>query len=532
MKKNIKSLLILLSLLSGINTCFAQPEIILNDSKKFYNHENPFLYLEDKDRKFSSADFNNTAFQNDFKPAEGKKFNFGLTSSAIWYKFTVVNETSDKWLLQAGNPTVQEITLYVPRTNGALDSVALSLTQKICERPWKNNNFLITIPFPDSNRQTFYLRITSFHAMNIPPLIATEDSFFVRNHYQDVWEGAYLGFILVMVLYNFFVFLSVRDISYLYYIIYIGFIGIVVSTHNAYPFDMFWFNFPRLNNYIDVFTSLSGVSAILFTMNFLNTRKITPNIHKGLFVLMFFYILAGIFVIIQKPLTGAIMEQITSLTGALFVFSSVIYIYRKGYASARFYLLAWGVLLSGIIFFILGDAGVIDTRSMNIDGLQLGSAGEALLLSFALADRINIYKKEKNDAQHKTIEALTENDKLVREQNVVLEQKVKERTEELKESQQQLLKSEKIAAYGTMALRVAHEIKNPLNFVVNFSEMSEELVREIVTSENEEEKKEIAKELVIHLQKINHHGKRVDDIVKLLLEHNRAGTALEFFEEK
>src|SRR5207249_2704782 len=153
--------------------------------------------LVDKDKKFSSEDFHSKEFLSTLKPATEKNFNFGLTSAAIWYQFTLVNQTGDKWLLQAGNPTVQEVTLYIPRANGTCDSIGVTMLQKISERPWKNNNYLITIPFPDSSRQTFFLRITSYHAMNIPPVIGTEDSFFVRNHYQDVWQGAYLGLILV-----------------------------------------------------------------------------------------------------------------------------------------------------------------------------------------------------------------------------------------------------------------------------------------------------------------------------------------------
>jgi len=100
----------------------------------------------------------------------------------------------------------------------------------------------------------------------------------------------------------------------------------------------------------------------------------------------------------------------------------------------------------------------------------------------------------------------------------------------LKDAQQQLVKSEKMAAFGVMASRVAHEIQNPLNFVNNFSELSADLLQDIVSSGNEEERKETAKSLLENLEKINHHGKRAGSIVKQLQEHTRAGTAHEYFE--
>jgi class 3 adenylate cyclase len=483
---------LLLIIISLTRPSYAQQQIVLSDSKKFYRHENAFLYLDDRQCRFSAADLSNPAFLDSFKPAEASKFNFGLTESAIWYRFTLKNETGDKWLLQAGNPTVQEIALYAPHPHGTLDSVHLSLAQKISQRQWKNNNFFITLPFVDSNRQTYFLRITGYHAMNIPPVIATEQSFFERNHTQDVWQGAYLGFILVMVLYNFFIFLSVRDRSYLYYILYITCIGIVVSMHNGYPFNMLWPNFPQLNDYIDVLTSLSGIFALLFTADFLHIRSNAPRTYKALVAIIVLYVLAGIVVLLHMPLLGARIEQIISLFGGLFVFFAVVYIYRSGYAPAKFYLIAWSVLITGMVLFILGDMGVIDTRSMDIDYLQIGSAGEALLLSFALANRINIYKKEKEEAQLKSIEALTENEKLVREQNVVLEEKVKQRTIELvhrsteleieKRKSDELLLNilpEEVAAElkekGVSEARLYTEVSVLFTDFINFTGISEQL---------------------------------------------------------
>jgi tetratricopeptide (TPR) repeat protein len=104
--------------------------------------------------------------------------------------------------------------------------------------------------------------------------------------------------------------------------------------------------------------------------------------------------------------------------------------------------------------------------------------------------------------------------------------------ENLKATQQQLIQSEKMAAFGVMATRMAHEIQNPLNFVNNFSEVSKELVQDILSSQDKEEKKEAANLLVNNLEKINHHGNRVAGIINQLQAHARAGTAQEFFEEE
>jgi len=104
--------------------------------------------------------------------------------------------------------------------------------------------------------------------------------------------------------------------------------------------------------------------------------------------------------------------------------------------------------------------------------------------------------------------------------------------ENLKAAQEQVIQSEKLAAFGTMAKRMAHEIQNPLNFVNNFSEISKQLMDDITTEvATEEEKRAAMNVLNENLEKIFHHGKRASAIINQLQEHHRAGTAHEFFED-
>ena len=122
-----------------------------------------------------------------------------------------------------------------------------------------------------------------------------------------------------------------------------------------------------------------------------------------------------------------------------------------------------------------------------------------------------------------TIEELEQKRKSVEETNNALQQSL----DDLKAAQTQLVQSEKMASLGELTAGIAHEIQNPLNFVNNFSEVSKELLDEMkeeIEKGNYDEVKDIAKDVIQNLEKINHHGKRADGIVKGMLQHSRTSS--------
>jgi two-component system, NtrC family, sensor kinase len=168
----------------------------------------------------------------------------------------------------------------------------------------------------------------------------------------------------------------------------------------------------------------------------------------------------------------------------------------------------------------------------------------AMVLLFASFLVAFISNQRKKIQYHKSLQALHEEaQKSLLEQNIILEERVKSRTKELSEqkealqvaltdlevSQMQLVQKEKMASLGEMASGIAHEIQNPLNFVNNFSELNEEMLKEIseilARTENGNELKAgigpLLNDLLVNIQKTSQHGKRADNIIKSLLRHTK-----------
>ena len=139
-----------------------------------------------------------------------------------------------------------------------------------------------------------------------------------------------------------------------------------------------------------------------------------------------------------------------------------------------------------------------------------------------------------NELSEKSLEQEQEKQQLLASQNETLEKQVGERTSaltkslsELQSTQSQLIQSEKMASLGELTAGIAHEIQNPLNFVNNFSEVNKEMIAEMkeeISKGNYEEVKIIADDIEANEEKINHHGKRADAIVKGMLQHSRSST--------
>lgn len=341
-------------------------------------------------------------------------------------------------------------------------------------------NYIVSINLRHNDSALYIFKISSVHPLLFPLFLENKRSIEDSLIFQNTIISIFIGIVLAILFYNLFLFISTSDESYLIYIIYLFFLGLAQLSVDGYAYNFIWPDHPKINQYaLTGASALAAISGIIFAMFFLHTKKFTPKIHP-----LFYFYIAVYFIGIILSLSGnnylsyQILNYTSLIAGVTLIFVAA-YISIKGYKPAYFYLVAWISFLIGMVIFVFRNLNILPYNNFTTYILYGGAAIEVILLSIALADKINILKKEKEVSQAQALKVSRENERLVKEQNIDLERKVTERTEELqsangqltsafknlKDAQIQLVESEKMASLGQLTAGIAHEINNPINFV-------------------------------------------------------------------
>jgi len=409
--------------------------------------------------------------------------NLGLSQSYFWVKFTIHNQSKlPDFLLEVAYPILDELVLFQPEKGNRYAAIYSGELKAFNDRVYKQPNFIFDISIPQGVSKTFYLRVKSAEQIILPVYINRPKALWESTNKENMITGIYAGIIMIMFIYNLFLFLSTRDKSYVYYIIYVACLGLTQIGIKGFTFQFLWPHLPAFEvKSIIIFASLAGMAGLAFTRNFLQIKKYFKRMNIGFSALIGLFTVAIACALLGFEYQGFfVMQAITSLSSIYILVISYVAV-AKGHRPAKFFALAWTVLLIGAIVFLLKDYGVLPYNIITNYSMQAASAVEMALLSFALADRINILKKEKEDAQLRQLTLAKENERMAKEQAEILEEKVKERTMELqaavvglneglnreKELQGELVQSRKMVSIGQLTAGVAHEISNPLNFISN-----------------------------------------------------------------
>lgn len=257
--------------------------------------------------------------------------------------------------------------------------------------------------------------------------------------------GFFTGIFIVMFLYNFFVFIATKEKGYIFYLSILLLMIIVPEFNSGYMVERLR-NITQFPSYLSTFDSVAncwiGLFLTMFVMSFFKTKTRMVFWHK------FGIVLACIFVFLMAVaflFTGELSMAITNLFGLIMVIFAYIVSIKslsKKYPSSLYFILAQTSFLVAAVLMILTLLGVIPFNDYSLAIVPAGSAVENTLFSFALANRINILRKENTAKQNEIITHLLENKALQTKVNRELEEQVAKRTVDI-ERQKQIIENEK-----------------------------------------------------------------------------------------
>ncbi len=430
-----------------------------------------FTQLEDPGRDLTFAQ----VLKSDFKPAGNALPILKVSNAVLWLKVVLHNKSAQPYIPISINASViDQFDLYWLTGNNVAH---LSSPKSTKGNLMPKANMINCTILPDSVR-TIYLRIESNVPNIIPVEFSSADKYFEKYSSRNISFGIFMRIIVIMSFYNLLLFFVVKDKSYLYYVIYILFLGLVQSMTRGYGSSLFS---PIVyNNYLIPFSRIFfWFSIFLFVTEFLQLKQQNKKMYILVIALAVLFTTPAIF-ILTKNLTIA-FDLITTYIGisCVALLGIGIIMYSKGYKPAKFFMFGWCLFLVSILISIARSKGYVPYNDFTADIVLFSSVIELVLFSIALADKINFYRSQTNDSQSLALRIARENERLITEQNILLESKVIERTRELLESnrsltrlienlqeaQSQLVETEKMASLGQLNAGIAHEINNPKNFI-------------------------------------------------------------------
>jgi signal transduction histidine kinase len=348
-----------------------------------------YAYFVDSSRQLTAADITQRFVRGEFKGPNHKPMTFGYTDYHYWVAFSIRNDSSEEaWYILPGHPLLAT-QVYRIQADHTL----------VRQRSLKERYAVTEINVPSQTEAQFLALVTSPVALSLQFELMTEAELNRRLNQEAMFLSAVLGCFLAMLFYNLFLYLTLRDKNYLYYLLFA-----LVNVH----FDLLTVNFPngiwKWMGYswwdiIGYYRPLAPLTAFIFARSFLRIKDHSPRLDRWIFA----YSL-GLFLLmlVNKMAPPAQLMSVTDLyflSGVFFLLYLGVHSLIQGFTPARYYLAGIGTFLVGVAICLMQMMGWLPAHPLTINAIVAAQAIEMILMSLALGGRYKLIQEEKLRAE-------------------------------------------------------------------------------------------------------------------------------------
>lgn len=380
--------------------------LILNDSSEREDLYPSIDLIKDRNDEYTINDIRQDDVASQFTNINNIKQKKGFFHSPNWLRFEITNESVENhWFLEFAFPLVNELELYTIENNEVISLYKTGANEPFDQRPFNHRNFVLPIDIEQGESKVFYAYAVGSGDLHPPIIIWDQEAFMDKTQIEFLLLGIFYGISIVMILYNLFLYISLRLKSYLFYVLTITFTLLGKISINGLGYQYLWPNFPQWNIIsTTIWVAIASIFILIFTRYFLDVDQYIPTFKRYYYTFIPLNMLIILTIPFSRFVALYLMIIISVATFALAIVTASICLYR-GAREARFYLLGWFIFLTGVSITMLERAVVIPYSVITEYAGQTALTFEVVLLSLALADKFNIMRQEKRTAERKALES-------------------------------------------------------------------------------------------------------------------------------
>lgn len=377
-----------------------------------------------------------------FEPLVYENTDLGFTTDNYWLHFSIKNTTSNPvdYYLETSRPIVDVANFYKVYSDGRITLQKSGDVIPFKERSFQHRKTIFKVNLKPNETGNYYLHLSSDgEVINVPLLLRTTDDFLVNSSFEQIVFGFFYGILIIAFILYFFFYYAMKQRVFLYYSLYVVFIGLLQFSLDGYFYQFITPNSGWLSNKsVLLFAVISGFFLGNYAQYYLNVKQISNRLYTAYNVL---YACFGalFFVIVFVPKWfhyGYPAMNALGLFLLILIITSLIEIYSKTKQIYQFFTLGILSLVIGFVIFILKNFGLLPNNFITENSSKLGTGVEIIFLSLSMASLIKKLKEDRENLQ-----------------NLALQ-----KAEEMNELKTYFLSN------------ISHELRTPLNTIMNFIE--------------------------------------------------------------